>query len=378
MARALFDNELVSQLVAAARGEGDAPEALGAVIAGGGSVAGLVALDALAVVEAARVLGDAALLNRVKADARDKGVRKAAGAALHKLKAAGVEVEAPAPVATWSLGTEEVELLPPVAMLGLPEDDGYFPFLMLVNSPTETVVFAGLAGAGRGHRDVDHAHLSRSQRRQVLDDARRGGLLFDVPFHVGLAFLDRAFELGGERPKGWDHLVDHVDEGVRNAARVLDPMQRQEQELDEIALHAAGALVGGEHRAVFMPDHELMLAALEETMGAITSQLELSQETRRERLSRIVNETSDRVVDGVYRRTWALALDVYAWLAAHNGWDDTRASARATALALGTGMAGHRIPFVRENTERLLAMVTEQSIASVGRAMTGPEAGGEV
>ena len=48
--------------------------------------------------------------------------------------------------------------------------------------------------------------------------------MFEVPFHVGLHFLQRAFEEGENTPKGWGHLLENLSPEAKTAARIVDPI----------------------------------------------------------------------------------------------------------------------------------------------------------
>lgn len=340
----------------------------------GGSIDALDTHTALHAVEAALALGRGDLLAQVKAEARDKEVRKAAGAAIHRLKAAGKKVEEVRSGRAYTLAPEDQPELPPVAFIGRPDLDGTWSFLTLVTGGTETVVFAGVAGGAGGHRDVEHTHLGRSRRRAVLDDVRKDEALAEVPFHVALQLLDRAFEIGGRTPHEWDHLLVHLDEGIKTSARVLSPWKDLLEAPHADVLAQIVPLLDGPHAALLLPDSEPVLRAVVEVMGARASALEVSEDSRQRRLEGAIDEAADEAVQGFRRQTWSLALDVLAVVAQHRGWEDLVEPARHTALALRLGWRGRDIPYVREVTDRLVHAQMEQ-MALADAAVTGETEG---
>lgn len=341
-----------------------------------GTLDGLSTDDALAAIEAAAQLGRADLLATAKASARSKEVRKAAGAALHKLKAAGVQVEEVRSTHQWGLKPEEAPENPPMAFLSAPDLDGRFSFLLLVTGGNENVVFAGMGGGASGFSDVDHTHLGRSRRRELLGDVRRDEALTEVPFYAALQLLERAFEIAGSEPHEWAHLTNHVDEGTKTSARVLNPFGQPVGEPHPDQLASVVPLLDGPHALMLLPDQQVLMRALVELMGAAASPLEVSEDSRLRRQQEALDLAADEVADGLRRKTWALALDVLALVADRRGWEDLVAPARHTAEALRQGWKGRDIPFVREITERIVNLQLTQ-YAPPAEAVQAGEPGAE-
>jgi len=316
--------------------------------------------DALIAVETAKRMGLSGHLVAAKASP-EKRVRKAASRAIHALRSAGQDVqEKPREAAGWSMGSEERDIPAPVALLGIPQGDGYFPFIMLAYGRDSACVCAGVAGAGQGFQDSDHAHVGRSKARDIIENARRDHNLVEVPFHVALHLVERAFEEGSSgQPHGWGHMLESVPEGVKNTARLVDPLQKQESELDSDALHAADALLEGKHRVVFNLEERISGPAIDSVMNALTSQLVLNDDEKRRRVADEVVTAVNAAFDGHARRTWTLAMDVLAAISDIAGWQDERRAARHISLALQAGRPGADIPFFRIWTERQLAAVSE-------------------
>lgn len=350
MAKQGADALVVRKLVAEAR-EGGALSA-GAAWArdGAGSINDLDAGTALAAIEAAVQLGNAAAIGRAAGEARDKVVRKAAGAAVHKLKSRGQSVEVQREGRVWSITDEATPDMPPFAMLGLPDPDGYFPFLMVATGG-ETIVFAGAAGGALGHREVDHTHLGRAQRRQVIADARRDPGLVELPFGTALHLVERAFTEVGEPPHEWDHLLHQLDPATLGAARQADPFA-QDNVLVEDVLAQALPLIEGPGAIMLMPAAEVV-QSLSEQLGALSANESLDEHARETAFAEAIEAAADEALSPVARRSWATAMDVAAVVAGARGWDDVRGPARQTALALRADWPGRRIPYIVANIERM-------------------------
>ncbi len=365
MARKKADPAVVDALLSALRDGSDAAEALNPALSFLSGDSGVDALDpdlALAAVAAAVALGRPAPV-AAASEARDKRVRKAARAAAHRLRSAGVDVQAAAHrPTTWQIAPEARIAAPPVALLGLPEDDGYVPFLLASFGDEQACVSAGVAGPGRGFRDEDHAHTSRSQARKILDGARGDHRLFPVPFHDAVALLEQAFDAVGRRPDGWEHLLSHLDEGVRNAARVLDPLRELPRELDIDALHRPEPLLDG--RWVILAQHspEESEGFLREVIGVLDGELYPDEASRRARVEEIVDTAADALFAGPGRESWAWAHDVVAFLARKSDDLEASAVARATALALREGRAGRDVPWARESVNRQLSVFADIAV----------------
>jgi len=334
------------------------------LIDGGDGLAEMDLDAALIAVEVARRTGQAARLMAAK-KASNKKVRKAAAKALHSLKSSGVDIPTEERQGSgWSLGTEQREIPSPVGLLGLPQGDGYFPFILLSHGDGGACVTAGVAGSGQGFQDSDHAHVGRSKAREIVANARKDHNLVEVPFHVALHFCERAFTEGGsKRPHGWDHMLSSVPEGIQNSARLLDPLAGQEQELDAASLNELDSLLEGEHRVVFNLEDRISGPAVDSVMEILGSQLSVDDDDKKLRVAREITVAVDEAFNGHARQTWTLAMDVLSAISAVAGWDAERKAARNTALALRAGRKGSDIPFFRIWTERQLAAVSEMVLA---------------
>ncbi|MCK6507376.1 hypothetical protein L6R53_29080 [Myxococcota bacterium] len=340
---------------------------------GQGDVDALSADSGLAAVEAALILG---LAERIAAAgaARAKDVRKAARAAAHKLRSAGVQVPEAASATVWTLGREERAVPEPRALIGLPEEDGYVPFLLASYGEEEACLSGGAAGPVQGFRDDDHGHTSRSQARKVLDNAQGHHTMHEVGFHEAVALLERAFEAGAgaRRPGGWGHLLSHVDADTLAAARQLDPFRSLATELDVDALHRPEPLLDGRFAVAYTGPSDLMAGFLEQAMKVVTEGGDPDE--RRARIEQVVDEAVDTSLDGPQRTSWAWGLNVLAVLAARAGDLEASRVARATALALEQGRPGRDIPWARELVNRQLSWVVEMVLRGEGAGTgQGPE-----
>jgi len=324
--------------------------------------------DAASAIEAAVRLKRPDRVVAAQAEAGSKAVRKYAAAAAHKLRSAGVTVADALPRASWSLGEEAVEVPPPVTLIGMPDPDGWLPFVVVSFGQQDTVAFAGLAGAGHGHRDCHHSHIGRSDARKLVHDARRGHAMHELPPHVALHFLDRAFTEGGKRPHEWDHFADLVGAGVVTSARVLDPLRDLPSELDPAALAQVEPLLDPRHQLLFGVTEEHGQAAVGELVEALGSAIERDDASRTRRIKSILDETADRCLDDDARRAWVLAFDVLSVIARDRADAALSVAARQTALALAAGHAGREVPFVRASVERQLSTVLEAWQRSMARA----------
>ncbi len=328
--------------------------------------------DALSAIEAARRAENSTRLQDARKGAAHKLVRKAAGTAIHRLKASGISVDAVV-AQQWTPRAGLDEIPPPVAQLGMPDPHGYFPFIMIAFGKEEGCASAGLAGGGQGFTDTDHAHVGRKSAREILQHGRTQQGLQEVPFHVALHFVLKAFdEASSGKPHGFDHMLASVPDGVQNSARLLNPLEGQPTALDRDALFEVDALMdprGGVYLALGETDME---AGFVGVMDALTSKLEFDDESRKQRISVVIDDVADALLNDVTRRSWALAMDVVTYLATRREDDAVAKCARHTALALRAEMAGRDIPFIREWVDTQLHHAAE-NMAQMGALSEGGE-----
>lgn len=328
---------------------------IAAWLAGKGQLDASDVPTASAAVAAARRLGRGELLVALRDATRVKAVRKQAATAIHRLRTEGHEIDDGGEQRTWAIGEQKIEYPPPTALLGFPLPDGYFPYAVMTYGAEGGVICAGLAGCGQGFRDEEHAHMGRSKARQTWDDLRRKSGWQEVPFVEALHFLEKAFTATGEHhPPGWGHVLDNVPPQTRDSARMLDPLKGQETKLEEDGLYQVDEVIEGEASVRLMVEEGALVEGVQKVVEATASELELSDETRRERIEAIVDETADKGLSEHQRETWALALEVTAYLAARMELEAMRRVARNTALAIRAERKGSQVPYVRALVQRVL------------------------
>ena len=353
----------LARLLEAVEAEDRSNRAVAWLLDGGTFPEELGIVDALIAVEAAKRM---ALMSHlaVAKKSPDKRVKKEAARAIHSLKSQGHEPPEEPKSNGWSLGSEEREVPGPVGLLGLPQGDGYFPYILVAYNRGGAIVSAGVAGAGQGFQDADHARVGRSKARQILDNARKDHNLVEVPVHIALHFCERAFEEGGgERPHGWSQLLGSIEEGTKNTARLVDPLSRQDATLDTQKMKQVDPLLEGDHRVVFSLEDRISGPAVDAVMEVLDSQLSVDDEDKKRRVAAEVASAVDTAFDGHARTTWTLAMDVVSAIAEVAEWNDVMLAARHTSLALRAGRRGSDIPFFRIWAERQLAAVSEMILA---------------
>jgi len=371
MARPASDAARVAALLSAVR-DGAAPAAadLPAVtwLRGQGPVDGLDVDAGLAAVAVALELG---LTERIAdaGTARDKIVRKAARAAAHRMRSTGQVVPEQRVATAWSLGREERTLPPPRALLGVPEDDGYVPFMLCSFGEEQACVSGGAAGPVQGFRDDEHGHTGRSQARRIMDDAQGDHRLREVDFHEAIVLLEATFDqAGGHRPSGWSHLLSHVDAKVLAAARELDPLRQLPHGLDVDALHAPAPLLEGPWAAPLQVSQEAVSEWLPVVLEVLGDPSYSDLALRRVRIDEIIDLATTAALDGPTRDTWGFGLNTLALLAHRAGDTEAAHAARATAVALAEGRPGQDIPWAREWISRQLSWMTDLAMRSMDRS----------
>lgn len=328
-------------------------------LGGSGDLASMDTESALAAIEVAARL---ALGERVAqaGEARDKVVRKAARAAAHKLRSQGHSLPEVQIGTSFTLGAEVRVLPTAAALLGLPEEDGYVPYLLSTHGAEESCISGGAAGPIQGFRDEDHGHASRSQVRRIMQDAKVPHRMHEIDLPLALAVVEGAFRASGRgQPPGWGHMLSHVEPSVLKGARALDPFEGLAARLDTDALFQLEPLNGESWSMVIDLGEEAVYAAAQKALAIIGDPAGGSEEDRRIALAAVVDELATRQFDEVRRRTWTWSMNVAALLAARSGDAAVARLCRATALAMAEGMAGADIPWVREQANRLVSSLAE-------------------
>lgn len=182
---------------------------------GTGSLSALA--DPMLAIAAAGALGNIAALQSVSAP---KDLRKAASAALHKLKSKGVKVEEKVAPRAFALTKEAVDV-PSRAWISLPDAQGDVEILLTTTDDEGSCVLGMLVG-GAGVREIQHGHVGRSQLREVWKSVEGRGQSVEVPFATGLHYADRFEATRGDHD--WKHFLEHVSLPTLMSARLLDPV----------------------------------------------------------------------------------------------------------------------------------------------------------
>ena len=162
-------------------------------------------------IEAAGQLGNVAALVAVS---QPKPLRKAAAAALHKLKSRGVKVQTPVPARSFTLSAEAVHLAPR-AFLSVPNELGNHHLVLTATDTTGSCIME-LIIAGDTAQD-HHGHASRSELRSFWRALETDASMQEVPFTTGLHLGFAAVQ--GKHAHGWDHLLEKLDGEMISAAK---------------------------------------------------------------------------------------------------------------------------------------------------------------
>ncbi len=317
---------------------------------GSGQLEGLKPRLALSAIEAAASTQAVPRLQGLD-DSPDKGLRKAARRALHRLRSSGVVIEDTPRSTTFSLRKEAVAVAPK-AFLGFPHQEGYAPFLLSTTDDEGSCILAGEVGGGQGVRNTYHLHVTRGDLREVWKDAVQSSELVEIDFTTGLHFvrsgMEHARSLTGAAPKDWPHFLGHLAEGTLTAAQLLDPAAGLASTLDTAALREMAETDPLTVRPWFsywpLPKGamEKLFADLEEQLG---SELEISPELEQERRDRAFADAADEAFAEVeVREQWRAHLGIAVAILRAQGDQDAATEAHNVALAVEQGLAGHEIP----------------------------------
>lgn len=297
---------------------------------GQGSVAALP--DPMLAVAAAERLGNVAALQAVSAP---KELRKAAAAALHRLRSRGVEVkEAPAP-RSFTLGGEKLDL-PSRAFLSLPDSEGDVEVLLTASDDEGHCVLAAIFGGQDLVRECRHAHVNRSELRNLWSTVEARRMHAEVPFVTGLHYADRF--LKGHDRHAFDHFLEHVPAGTLNAARILDPLAKlPAPRADE-----------PEAPRWMVPVGLLNLLALQKEVAKLveimTSSLYNTDEDRRGVMDAAFAEAADAALDAPARARLDGYLELVVAGALHYGWPKAAAVFEGYRKGIAEGTPGREIP----------------------------------
>lgn len=314
---------------------------------GAGNLAALP--DPHLAIAAAAALGNTRALLSVTAP---KELKKAAAAALHKLKSRGVKIEeAPAPRA-FVLGRGE-EPLPSRAFLSLPDMQGDMELLITTSDAGGNCALGVILSAGRA-KETHHGHLPRAQLRDVWKQATSRGDLVEIPYVAGLHYAER-FLAGGEHKHDWTHFLEHVPAATLQSARVLDPLANPPTPVDE----------GEDPNPRWMsPLGVLDNAALNHGINQMPAVVAAAEDdaARDANLAALYTETADNALEAGDRSALARAADMTAVALTFHGRPRGAAMVRAQGAAALAGAPGSAIEGVSMGVRLLLITQMQQRI----------------
>ncbi len=261
-------------------------------------------------IHAAGELGNIAALQAVVAP---KALRKAAAAALHRIKSRGIKVaDAPAPKA-FTLAREAFDV-PPRAFLSGPNAMGNCHLLMTATDREGSCIMEVIIG---GDKVQDHhGHAGRSELRKFWKQIEGDDVMAEIPFVAGLHLGDAA--LNGKPAHGWDHFLSKVAPGSLAAARSANPL--------EYALADSGAAAEG----WVLPAWLLPGAVVDGIVASLPADATPENEGW-------LDEAIAAALEGGGRESFAFAADRSALVFALLGRGAAAESARAAATRMRAG-----------------------------------------
>ena len=250
----------------------------------------------------------------------------------------------------------------PLSLLGLPEGDGFAPFVFVSFGGAEPLVVAGRVGLPEGLVDVEVGHTSAAHAQKIFEGARTEHQLDEVPAHVLLHVVERAVHGSGALPEGWELVRETIDAGLLNTARLVDPLARLDSDLSEGVLERSGVLAHPKHGLFFQLDGEVAESVFDQLYTVLTD-TSLAPEAKRAGIAELVAEAADGALGDATRARWMLALDVATLLFSQREEHGLADAARHSSLALQAGRKGSALPWVLAWTERQLAAATERMMA---------------
>lgn len=168
-------------------------------------------------IAAAAELGNVAALQSVEGA---KPLRKAAAAALHRLKSRGVKVADAAPARSFSLTREQLDVRPR-AWVGAPSAMGNCHLVLTATDYDGSCIMEVIVGGDKVQDQ--HGHAARNELRRFWKDMEADPSLREVPFVAGLRLADSA--VAGKAIHGWDHFLSKVPPATLASARLVDPLR---------------------------------------------------------------------------------------------------------------------------------------------------------
>lgn len=316
----------------------------------------------LAAIAAAAELGNAKALQSVQAP---KDLRKAASAALHKLKSKGLKIEEVAPARSFTLGKESFDL-PSRAFISIPDLDGDMEFLLTTSDPGGNCALGVIFGAGQP-KEMRHAHVGRGELRDLWKQADGRKDLAEIPFTTGLHYIERFAAGAPDYKHDWTHFLEHVPAATLQAARTLDPLGKAPTDaVDEDGI------------AWIAPPGVLDHGALSEGMDrlvALTSAAYADDAARDAAYEALYVEVADRALADGDRAALVRAAELAVASFAFHRRPKAAASVRAQAEAAAAGASGSALESVLTAVRLLLLSNAQRHlgdrIEDINRQMAG-------
>lgn len=316
----------------------------------------------LAAIAAAAQLGNARALQSVQAP---KDLRKAASAALHKLKSKGLKIEAIAAPRSFTLGKEDLDL-PSRAFFGIPDLDGDMELLLTTSDATGNCALGVVFSAGQP-KEMRHAHVGRGELRDIWKQAEGRKDLAEVPFTTGLHYVERFAAGAPDYKHDWHHFLEHVPQATLQAARTLDPLAKAPAPLGD-----EGGIAWVAPSGVF--DHAALTEGMDRLV-ALTRAEHVDDDVRNAALEALFAEVADRALAHGDRAALVRAAELAAVAFTLHGRPNAAASIRAQAESAAAGAAGSTLESVHTAVRLLLLANTQRylgdRIDEVNRQLAG-------
>lgn len=306
-------------------------------------------------IAAAVALGNAAALQSVTAP---KDLKKAAAAALHRLRSSGIKVEAPRPQASFQLSAE-AGAPPPRAFVALPDGSGEVEFVLTVSDAAESCAVGLRAVSPALITDSGHSHLSRTELRNTWAEVQKNGLI-EIPFSAGLHWADRL--IGSTH--AFKHFLEHVPAATIAAARANPPRPLAAVAEDPERIGKDWAL----------SNRLWDLTALEPTVHAIFSAPAEEGVDPNARYEAAVDQLAAGMIRDDNRANVVASLRFLAEIYALLGHDLSADQLNAWALGVESGGSLEGAPPIRQSAALALARESQAQMQAFVESQVGAQA----
>lgn len=307
------------------------------------------------------------ILAAVAADVSDKDLRKAARRALHRLRAAGIAVEVPAPIAS-----------PPVPAGGEPArvTDAYASFvdgvgsrsiwLCLERSFGGVDTFGLVANLYVGVKDTTYRDTTRKRFTRMIEDWREEHdlTLVELPPEYALSLVSEAVALNAQErfPLPTEFQLHRRQLGELppppTEPLIYQHVSRGQSVLLPNLLESSGELFEQKEMEGWLFDYPQTLPHAQNLKQAQESRIILAGASREERESRAIDGAMTALFTPEARRAIRRSLEENAYVFWKTDRERAARTAVAAAGALGDGsLGGH--PFARAMVERSIQAALE-------------------